>query len=74
MGICRFEDEKHHRVDLKYYPVEQYAYAILYFTGSNMFNRNMRLYAMKSGYCLSDHGMYRAVKIAGNIVTDGPNI
>lgn len=74
MGICKFENEIHHRVDLKYYPVDQYAYAILYFTGSDMFNRNMRLYAMKNGFCLSDHGMCKAEKIAGNIVTDGPNI
>jgi DNA polymerase/3'-5' exonuclease PolX len=73
-GICKVEDEKHHRIDLKYYPVDQYAYAILYFTGSNMFNRSMRLFAMKKGFCLSDHGMCRAEKIAGNIVSEGPNI
>lgn len=69
MGICKYEDETHHRVDLKYYPVDQFAYAILYFTGSDVFNRNMRLYAMKNGYCLSDHGMWKAEKIGANIVT-----
>ncbi len=25
--------------------------------GSDMFNRNMRLYAMKHGHCLIDHGI-----------------
>lgn len=55
-------------MDLKYYPVDQYAFALLYFTGSDVFNRNMRLFAMKNGYCLSDHGMWKAEKIGGNIV------
>lgn len=74
MGICQFEDSCHHRVDLKYYPISQFAYAILYFTGSDMFNKNMRLYAMKQGFSLSDHRMCRAEKLSGNIITEGPNI
>jgi DNA polymerase lambda len=39
MGVCQFEDSTHHRIDLKHYPVEQYAFALLYFTGSDLFNR-----------------------------------
>ena len=39
------------------YPKEQYGYAILYFTGSDYFNRSMRLFADKKGFTLSDHGM-----------------
>ena len=50
-------DMVHHRIDIKYYPLDQYAYATLYFTGSDMFNRSMRLYARKLGYSLSDRGM-----------------
>ena len=57
MGVCLFEGETHHRIDIKYYPIEQFAFATLYFTGSDMFNRSMRLYARKKGYSLSDHGI-----------------
>lgn len=42
------------------YPREEYGYAILYFTGSDYFNRSMRLYAKKLGYTLSDHGLVPA--------------
>lgn len=38
MGVCQL-DGIHHRIDLKLYPVEQYAFALLYFTGSDLFNR-----------------------------------
>jgi DNA polymerase lambda len=39
MGVCIFEDNLHHRIDFKHYPVDQYAFALLYFTGSDLFNR-----------------------------------
>ena len=74
MGICQFEDEVHHRIDIKYYPQDQYAFAVLYFTGSDMFNRSMRLCANKKGYCLSDHGMHKADKVGGKTVIYGEKI
>ena len=43
-------------MDIKYYHVNEYPYALLYFTGSDMFNRSMRLYASKLGIQLNDHG------------------
>lgn len=46
MGICHLEDALHHRIDIKYYPREEFAFAVLYFTGSDVFNRKMRLEAM----------------------------
>jgi DNA polymerase lambda len=55
MGVCQL-NSPHHRIDIKYYPIEQYPYALLYFTGSDMFNRSMRLYASKLGIQLNDHG------------------
>lgn len=58
MGVGRVEGGIHRRIDLKYYPREQFGYAVLYFTGSDHFNRSMRLYAQKKGYSLSDHGIY----------------
>jgi DNA polymerase lambda len=56
MGVCQYQEEIHHRIDIKYYPINEYPYALLYFTGSDMFNRSMRLYASKLGIQLSDHG------------------
>jgi DNA polymerase lambda len=47
----------HRRIDIKHYPIHQFAFAVLYFTGSDMFNRSMRLFARKKGYSLSDHAL-----------------
>lgn len=43
---------------------------MLYFTGSDMFNRKMRLEAMEQGYHLSDHGMYKVNKNASDKSTE----
>ena len=59
-GRARFR-----RLDLKVYPEEQIAYALLYFTGSDHFNRSMRHYAQKRGYSLSDHGIVHACRVPG---------
>lgn len=56
MGVCVWEGE-HHRIDIKHYPVEQYAFALLYFTGSDIFNRQTRMAAHNLGLMLSDHGL-----------------
>jgi len=58
MGVCQLDEFIHHRIDIKYYPIEEYPYALLYFTGSDMFNRSMRLYASKLGIQLNDHGAF----------------
>ena len=54
------EDGKKRRVDIKFYPFREKAFATLYFTGNGYFNRSMRLYAKKrKGMALDDHGLYR---------------
>lgn len=64
MGIGRLSPtDRARRVDLKYYPCHLYGYALLYFTGSDYFNRSIRLFAGKKGYSLSDHGLYPVHKI-----------
>jgi DNA polymerase lambda len=63
MGIGQLRpDLPHRRIDLKLYPRDQFGFAVLYFTGSDNFNRAMRLYASKLGYQLSDHGLYSIEK------------
>ena len=68
MGVCRLPNAPlapHRRIDIKVYPPEQLPFALLYFTGSDLFNRSMRLYAKKIrkkealiGYTLSDKGLF----------------
>ena len=64
MPLTRAANRRFRRLDLKVYPVEEFAYALLYFTGSDHFNRSMRHYAKCRGYSLSDHGIVSALKCA----------
>lgn len=55
----------HRRIDIKVYSPYQLPYALLYFTGCDLFNRSMRLYAKRLkrpgaplGYSLNDRGMF----------------
>jgi DNA polymerase lambda len=65
MGVCKLKDGKMaRRIDIKVYPKDQYGFAILYFTGSDYFNRSMRLFAEKKGFTLSDHGLAPVAKSA----------
>jgi NAD-dependent DNA ligase/DNA polymerase/3'-5' exonuclease PolX len=47
------------RVDFLYTNQEEYPFAILYFTGSKIFNTVMRGRALSLGYSLNEHGMYK---------------
>jgi DNA polymerase/3'-5' exonuclease PolX len=57
MGVCQLDGGIHRRIDIKYYPISEFAYALMHFTGSDMFNRAIRLVAHQQGYRLSDHSM-----------------
>tara|TARA_B100001094_G_scaffold332711_1_gene405997 strand:+ start:6789 stop:7727 length:939 start_codon:yes stop_codon:yes gene_type:complete len=45
------------RIDLMFTSPEKYPFAILYFTGSKEFNKNMRYVAKELGYTLNEHGL-----------------
>jgi NAD-dependent DNA ligase len=49
------------RVDFLYAPPDEFAFAILYFTGSKMFNTVMRQYGLDNGYTFNEHGIYNLV-------------
>jgi len=55
MAISRIFKGKARRLDLLMTPDEEYAYAILYFTGSDKFNVAFRQYALDKGYTLNEH-------------------
>lgn len=47
------------RLDFLYTNQEEYPFAVLYFTGSKIFNTVMRGRALSMGYSLNEHGMYK---------------
>lgn len=55
MAISRMYQGKARRLDLLMTPDEEYAYAILYFTGSDRFNVAFRQHALDKGYTLNEH-------------------
>jgi DNA ligase (NAD+) len=58
------------RLDFLYCPPNEYAFALLYFTGSKTFNTLMRQYALNKGYTFNEHGIYMLVdKVKGTKVT-----
>ena len=61
----------HRRIDIKIYSRRQWPFALLYFTGSDYFNRSMRLYCQKRGYSLSDKGIQPVVRVAKEKVHEG---
>lgn len=59
MGMCKLPNMKHYRrIDLMYSPPNEFAFALLYFTGSFQFNIDMRKYAASIGYVLNEHGLF----------------
>lgn len=63
MGIGRLEKKPARRVDLLLTPANEYAFAILYFTGSDKFNVAMRKWALGKGVSMNEHGF----KVVGEV-------
>ena len=75
MGICKLKNKKYHRhIDIKVYRPEYFAFAVLYFTGSDHFNRSMRFFAKKKGYTLSDTLIAPAIRVNNDKVFTGKAI
>lgn len=55
MAISRMFNGKARRLDLLMTPDAEYAYALLYFTGSDRFNVAFRQWALDKGYTLNEH-------------------
>lgn len=45
------------RIDIRFIPYNSYGTAILYFTGSKLFNTQMRLWAIGKGFSLNEYGL-----------------
>lgn len=70
LAICKLpgSGSKGRRLDLLVTPEAEYACAILYFTGSDLFNVAMRKWALTRGYSLNEH----VLSIAGPVGSAGP--
>ena len=50
------------RVDFLYTSLDEFPFAILYFTGSKIFNTVMRHHAGTTGYTMNEHGIYKIIE------------
>ncbi|KAL5199493.1 hypothetical protein ABZP36_020696 [Zizania latifolia] len=65
-GLCTYPGrELRHRIDLKVYPRNRYAFGLLAWTGNDVLNRRLRLLAESKGYILDDTGLYLATQGSG---------
>lgn len=51
--------DSYRRVDFLYTSPEEYPFSVLYFTGSKVFNTVMRSQALKMGFTMNEHGLYK---------------
>ncbi|KAL8563394.1 hypothetical protein ACOMHN_063391 [Nucella lapillus] len=63
LGVCKLPgpDRKHRRLDIIVVPYEEYACALVYFTGSAHFNRSLRHLCKKMGMSLNEHALRQGV-------------
>ncbi len=61
-GVCRLEKEDDddpdyafRRIDIRLIPCDQYHCGTLYFTGSDLFNKDMRGKALEAGFTLNEY-------------------
>ncbi|XP_063362822.1 DNA polymerase beta-like [Cydia amplana] len=64
MGVCRLPDLPARRLDIRLVPPAQYHCAVLYFTGSDVFNKQMRAHALEKGFTLNEYSL-RPVGVTG---------
>ena len=62
LGISRLSKRSTaRRIDFMFTPKKEFTFAMLYFTGSKIFNTIMRKRALDMGYTMNEHGIYNMV-------------
>ncbi|XP_063394741.1 DNA polymerase beta-like [Cydia fagiglandana] len=64
MGVCRLPALPARRLDIRVVPPAHYHCAVLYFTGSDVFNKQMRAHALEKGFTLNEYSL-RPVGVTG---------
>ncbi len=60
MGFCRLPRKRiSRRIDMRCIKYSSLPAALLYFTGSGEFNKNMRTFALKKGFTINEYGIYK---------------
>ena len=60
MGFCSLPRKKlGRRIDMRCIKYSSLPAALLYFTGSGEFNKNMRTFALKKGYTINEYGIFK---------------
>lgn len=76
LTLAKLPGQPSRRIDLLYSPPHEYAFAILYFTGSKAFNTMQRQKAVEMGYTLNEHGIHhydngiKGEKVEGKFSTE----
>jgi len=65
---------RYRRLDLRLVPYESYVCSMLYFTGSDEHNKEMRNVAIAKGYKLSEYGLFEVSKGADGNGADGKEV
>ncbi|KAM7393802.1 hypothetical protein PAMP_020648 [Pampus punctatissimus] len=73
MGVCRLSGpgHRHRRLDVIVVPYNEFACALMYFTGSAHFNRSMRAMAKTKNMSLSEHSLNKGVVRQGSLKVYG---
>ena len=56
-GVGRIPGGKPRRVDIRIVPEDRYWCGVLYFTGSDVFNQEMRAHALTQGFTLNEYSL-----------------
>ncbi|ADO67492.1 putative family X DNA polymerase [Cafeteria roenbergensis virus] len=59
MGFAQFKNNLPFRIDIRFVSYDSFYTALLYFTGSDEFNKVMRNIAKDKGYKLSEYGLFK---------------
>ncbi|KAJ3321727.1 hypothetical protein HDV06_003876 [Boothiomyces sp. JEL0866] len=73
-GICSIENGPRRRIDFLLVPIDELGASLIYFTGNDLFNRSIRLLAIKKGYHLNRHGLFKALRGDSKEVWDGEKV
>ena len=73
MGVCHLPGpgHRHRRLDIIVVPYNEFACALMYFTGSAHFNRSMRALAKTRNMSLSEHSLNENVVRQGSLKVYG---